>query len=565
VKVPATVQAVLAARIDRLPAEEKELLQTLAVLGREFPLGLVRHVTLKPDEALERGLSGLQAGEFIYEQPATGDVEYIFKHALTQEVAYNGMLLERRKLLHERVGVALESMFVAQLEDHLDELAHHYGRGNNVAKAVEYLGRAGQRALQRAAYADAINSLNAAINLVQKVPDDPERIQRELFLQLALGPALIAVKGFAAPEVERAYTRARELCERLGDPPELFRALLGLRGVHLLRGEIRKAYELAEQLMQLAQSAPDPALMLYARRTLGDTSFHMGKFLTAKANLDNAISLYDPERHRPLIFRYGGADLGVFCLSYMAWTLWQLGYPDQALDRGNQGFALAQALSDPFSLVFARSFLGILRQIRREALPAQENAEGVIRVAAEHGFIQISALTTILRGWAMAAQGRSEEGIAQMQEGLAALRATGAELLRPYHHCLLAEVCIETGRLDDGLSALTEALAAADEQENRFYEAETHRLKGELLLKQNTANPTKAQRSFERAIEVARGQNAKSFELRATMSLARLLRDTGRREEARMMLAGIYNWFTEGFDTADLKDAKALLAELLGD
>ena len=195
VKVPATVQAMLASRIDRLPAEEKELLQTLAVLGREFPLGLVQRVTLKPDDELERMLSRLQAGEFIYEQPAAGDIEYIFKHALTQEVAYNALLVERRKLLHERAGQALESMFAEQLEDHLDELAHHYSRSDNVAKAVEYLGRAGQQALQRSAYADAISSLSAAIDLLQRLPDSPERIQRELLLQLAVGPALIAVKG----------------------------------------------------------------------------------------------------------------------------------------------------------------------------------------------------------------------------------------------------------------------------------------------------------------------------------------------------------------------------------
>jgi predicted ATPase len=220
VKVPATVQAILASRIDRLPAEEKELLQTLAVLGREFPLGLVQRVTLKSDDELERRLSRLQAGEFIYEQPTAGDVEYLFKHALTQEVAYNALLVERRKSLHERAGAVLESMFAGQLDDHLSESAHHYSRSDNVAKAVEYLGLAGQQAAQRSAYADAISNLSTAINLFQSLPDTPERPRRELFIQLALGPALIAVKGYAAPEVERAYTRARELCELLGNPPE---------------------------------------------------------------------------------------------------------------------------------------------------------------------------------------------------------------------------------------------------------------------------------------------------------------------------------------------------------
>ena len=334
VTVPGTVQAVLASRIDRLAAGEKELLQTLAVLGREFPLGLVcrvwRHLHPRStshaeqqasaaplalslshphlaspatqrerdkqeasggQSELERRLAQLQAGEFISEQPATGDIGYIFKHALTQEVAYNTLLVERRKLLHERAGLALESMFAEQLEDHLDELAYHYNRSDNVAKAVEYLGRAGEQALQRSAYADAISGLSAALNLLQRLPDSPERIQRELRLQLAIGPALSAVKGWAAPEVERAYTRARELCERVGNPPELLPALVGLWGMHWVRGELRRADELATQLLRLAQSSHDPALLLYARYVLGNTSFWRGELLCAKEHLELAISI----------------------------------------------------------------------------------------------------------------------------------------------------------------------------------------------------------------------------------------------------------------------------------
>jgi len=568
VKVPATVQAVLAARIDRLPPEEKELLQTLAVLGREFPLGLVKHVTLRPNDTLERGLSRLQAGEFIYEQPATGDIEYIFKHALTQEVAYNALLVERRKQIHERAALAIESMFAGQLEDHLDELAHHYSRSDNVAKAVKYLGRAGQRALQRSAYIDAIGRVRAAIYLLPRLPDSPERTQQEVLLQLAVGPTLIAVKGNAGPEVERAYARARELCERLDNPPELFPALFGLWAIHLLRGELRKADELAQQLLRRAQSTHDSSLMLNARRALGNTSYLMGKFLPAREHLLYAIALYDPERHRPLIFRYGGFDAGVAGLSYAAWTLWQLGYPDQALKRGSEALALAQALSHPFSLAFAGGFVGNLHQFRREARAAQEHAEGMIALSAEHGFSQLLAWATTLRGWAMVEQGsepgRSEEGIAQIQEGSVAFRATGAELMRPYFLCLLAEACMAPGRFDDGLSALAEALTAADEHKIRHYEAEMHRLKGELLLKQSNSKASDAQSCFQRAIAVARKQRGKSLELRATMSLSRLLDKQGRRDEARAMLAEIYGWFTEGFDTADLKDAKALLDELAG-
>jgi class 3 adenylate cyclase/predicted ATPase len=559
VKVPATVQAILAARIDRLPAEDKELLQTLAVLGREFPFGLVQRVTLKADDELESMLPRLQAGEFIYEQPAPGDVEYTFKHALTQEVAYNALLVERRKLLHERAGLAMESMFAGQLDDHLDELAHHYSRSNNIDKAIEYLGRAGQQALQRSAYADAIDRLTAALNLFHRLPDSPERIQRELILQLAVGNALIPAKGFAAPEVERAYTRARELCERLDNPSELFPTLYGLAILHFLRRELRTAFELAKQLLRLSQDTDDPALQLLARRVLGVTSYKMGEFLPAREHLERAISIYDPRSHRPLVFRYGGADAGVVCLSYAAWTLWQLGYPDQALKRVNEGLAAAQTLSHPFSLVFTELSVGLLRQYRREARAAQKNADGVITLSVEHGLPDYLAWATCLRGWAMAERGNSEEGIAQIQEGLAARRTTGPDVA---HLCWLADAYIQTGRLDDALSALTEALAAADEQEAREYETETHRLKGELLLKQDDSNAAEARSCFQRAIEIARNQSAKSWELRATMSLARLLHKQGKRNEARAMLAEIYNWFTEGFDTADLKDAKALLDEL---
>jgi predicted ATPase len=564
VKVPATVQAVLAARIDRLSAEEKELLQTLAVLGREFPLGLVQRLTLKPDDELERGLSRLQAGEFIYEQPAAGNVEYIFKHALTQEVAYNSNLIERRKLLHERAGLALESMFAEQLEDHLDELAHHYDRSENVAKAVEYLGRAGEQALQRSAYADAISGLSAALNLLQRLTDSPERIQRELRLQLAIGPALSAVKGWAAPEVERAYTRSRELCERGGDPPELLPALVGLWGMYWVRGELRRADELAEQLLRLAQSSHDSALLPYARYVLGNTSFWRGELLRAKEHLELAISIYDPERHARLAFRNLGFDAGVMCLCYAAFTLWQLGYPDQALQRANEALALAEGLSHLFSLANAEFCIGVLRQYRREARAVQEAAEDVIALSAEHGFIFFLALATILRGWAMSEQGRNEEGITQIQEGQAACRVRGAQLAWSYSPFLLAEACRETGRIDYGLSAVTAALAAADEQEFRCYEPEIRRLKGELLLKQDDSKVAEAQSCFERAVEIARKQSAKSWELRATMSLARLLAKQGRRDEAIAMLAEIYGWFTEGFDTADLKDAKALLQELTG-
>ena len=322
-------------RIDRLSAEQKELLQTLAVIGRESPLGLIKKVADKADAQLERMLAELRAAEFIYEQPALTDAEYIFKHALTQEVAYNSLLIERRKLLHERTGQALESMFAEQLDDHLGELAHHYSHSDNVAKAVEYLGRAGKQALQRSAHTAAIGSLTEAIDLLSRVPDGPERIQRELQLQLVVGPALSAIKGWSAPEVERAYFRARELCKRLGDPPELFPTLVGVWLVYYIRGESRTAYELAEQLMNRAQSRNDSTHLLAAHDALGTSSLDMGKLLPAREHKEAVISLYDPARHGPFAKRTS-FDAKGYALSYLGMTLWMLGYPDQAFKRANE-------------------------------------------------------------------------------------------------------------------------------------------------------------------------------------------------------------------------------------
>ena len=562
-RLPPTVQGILASRIDRLSAELKELLQTLAVIGRESPLGLIRKVASEADTQLERMLAELQAAEFIYERSALTDAEYIFKHALTQEVAYNSLLIERRKLLHERTGQALESMFAEQLDDHLGELAHHYSHSDNVAKAVEYLGRAGKQALQRSAHTAAISSLTEAINLLSRLPDGPERIQRELQLQLVVGPALSAIKGWSAPEVERAYFRARELCKRLGDPPGLFPTLVGVWLVYYIRGESRRAYELAEQLMNRAHSRNDSTHLLVAHDALGSTLFDMGKLLLAREHKEAVVFLYDPERHGPLAARRS-FDAKGYALSYLGMTLWRLGYPDQALKRANEAVEFSQALSHPLSLAGAEFFLGVVRQYRHEARAAQKAAECAIALSAEQGFTFWLPIATILRGWAMAQQGLNEEGIAQMKEGLAASRATGAGTGRSHWLSLLAQACIESGRLNDGQSVLAEAQAFANGTEGHGYDAEIHRLKGELLLRQGDSNAAEAQKCFERAIEIARNQSAKSLELRAAIRLARLLAKQGRRDEARTILAQIYGWFTEGFDTTDLKDAKALLEELNG-
>jgi predicted ATPase len=387
---------------------------------------------------------------------------------------------------------------------------------------------------------------------------------RNCYSSCPLGQALIPLKGYAAPEVEQAYTRARELCERLGDPPQLFPALYGLSSMYFVRAQLRSAYELAERVLLLAQGTNDLAQLLYAHAALGRTSFHKGELLLAREHLEIAISLYDRESHRALAFQFAGVDAGVSCLSYAAQTMWHLGYPDKALERVKEALALASGLYHPVSLAFAEYWVGLLYQLRQEPDAALQAVEGAIAVCTEHGFTLWLALATCLRGAVMAKQGRSKEGIAQIHEGLVAVRATGADLGRPTQLTRMAEAFMGIGRFDEALAAVRETLAAADENEDRQCEPETHRLKGELLLKQDDSAFAEAQKCFDRAIEIARNQNAKSWELRATTSLARLLASQGPREAARTMLGDIYNWFTEGFDTADLIDAKALLDDLSG-
>jgi predicted ATPase len=548
----------LAARIDRQPSEHKQLLQTLAVIGRESSLNLLEEVALHADSQLQRTLADLQVGEFIYEQPAASGVDYVFKHALTQEVAYNSLLIERRKQLHERAGRALESIFADQLNDHLTQLAHHYSHSDNTDKAIEYLGRAGQQAMHRSAHAEAVRHLTSAIDLLQKLPDSPERFRRELPLQLVAIPAFNQVKGWGSPEVERASTRAKELCQRLGDPPELFYAAVGgVWGVRFIRAELRSALEVAHELLQRAETSQNPVQLLFAHFILGENLFHMGELPLARKHHEIALSLDDPQR--PL--SASGPDAKIVNLSYMSWILWWLGYPDQAIKSCNEAIEAARVLSHPDSIAFAYGYASTVHGLRGDVDVVREIVDRQFALSLEHGFADFLAAARGVQGWMMAMRGH-DEGIAQLEDCIASNRARGLKMVQPQRLCQLAEACTSIGRFEKGLDALTEALTIADENEDRYCEPETYRLKGQLLLKQNDSNVEEAENCFRRAIDLARKQSAKSLELRATMSLARLLAQQGHRDEARTMLAEIYNWFTEGFDTADLIDAKALLDEL---
>ena len=581
-KIPPTVQAILAARIDRLPTNEKDLLQTLAVIGKEFPLALVRAVVatdLTPisfprgkendisrggysvDE-LDRMLGDLQLAEFIYEQPAVGDVEYTFKHALTQEVGYNSILNDRRKQLHERSGAATEELYGDRLDDHLTALAHHFSRNQNTIKAIRYLRLAGTQAVRRSANSEAAVLLRSSLDLLKALPDSTERARDELDLLVMLGPVMLTLAGYASPEPEEVYVRARDLCAQLGDNTRLFAALWGLWICRVSRAELDQARQLAGELASLAEGLGDEALKLEAHHAMWNTLWLRGELTAARRHTESGAALYDPHLHGSLAALYGGHDPGVCGLSQAAVLEWLLGYPDRALESSRNALTLAYELAHGESLAWALSMAAIVDQLRGDRAGTGAHAEALIALSAEHGFAQWVAVGTILRAWAGSEAANSEIEVANMRQGIAAWWAAGARRWNPYFLALTVETCCALRRVDEARQVVAEALDSVDRTGERWYEAELHRLSGELSVMGGEPAQSGAEEHFRRAIEVSRQIEAKSHELRATVSLARLLDQQGKRDEARAMLADIYNWFTEGFDTADLKDAKALLDEL---
>jgi predicted ATPase len=380
-------------------------------------------------------------------------------------------------------------------------------------------------------------------------------------MHIALGASLIATKGYAAPEVGETYTYARQLCQHLEDPYQLFSVLRGLWNYYQVRPELQTAYTLGEQFLTLAQQSQDSTRLVAAHRALGSTLFYLGVAASALTHYTQGMALYDPQQHRAATFLYGD-DAGVICYIHAAWALWYLGYPDQGLARSQKAVSLAQQTAHPFSLSFVLSFVAVFHQLCREGRATQECAEAAICLAKEQGFPLWVAYSSITRAWALAQQGQAKEAIEQFHQGMMAMRATGAEVSRSYHLTLFAETYGLLGQPEAGLAVLAEALTLACTTGDRWYEPESHRLKGSLLLQQSPDHHAEAASCFQKAISIAQNQSAKAWELRAATSLARLWKSQGKRDEARELLEPIYSWFTEGFDTADLIDAKTLLDEL---
>ena len=567
--IPATIQGSLLARLDQLSSTAREVAQIGAVLGRAFSYELIQAVWPLDEQRLQHGLAQLVDAELVFQKGLPPQARWVFKHAMVQDAAYQSLLKSKRQQIHQHIAQALVEQFPDTKHSQPELVAHHYTQAGMWDEGIGLWQYAGEQAVQRSAHREALGHFAKGLELLEELPDTPDRSQRELTLQTRLGPSLMATKGYAAPEVDRAYARAQELCQQVGETPQSFSVLRGLWVVHEMRAELRTARELCEQLLALAQHLDDPDLRIEVHRALGNTLLWMGEFAHARQHLTKAIALYDPEQHRALAFQYG-TDPRTVCLLYETLALWVLGYPDQAVQKGQEALAFAQAGSHPHSLAVALNWTGVLYQLRREASLAQERAEAVIMLSQQRGFPHWLMLGTILQDWAIAEQTDNESSVRRLQEDLAAWRATGAELLRPYFLGLLAEQCGKVGWVEKGLALLDEALAVVNKNAERFSEAELYRLRGTLLLNQDvkrgipgSRSGSEAENSFQKAVFIARQQGAKSWELRAATSLAQLWSKQDKRAEARRLLTEVVEWFTEGLQTPDLQTAHTLLADLI--
>jgi class 3 adenylate cyclase/predicted ATPase len=553
--IPATLQDSLMARLDRL-ATVKVVAQMGATIGRAFPYALLQAVAALDEDTLRAELGKLVEAELLYQRGVPPRAIYTFKHALIQDAAYQTLLKSTRPQYHRRIAQALEARFPELVETQPELLAHHYTEAGLGTEALPYWQRAGEKAAARSAYPEAIAHLTRALDLLDALPQGPARVQREITLRLARGASLMAARGYASPEVELEYGRARALCRHVEDSPFLFRVLGGLHVFYLARGELETARQFAQQCMTLAERGGDTTHVVRSSTMLGQVGLHLGDVSLTREHLARGISLYRAGRYRP---RAAGQDPIVVSLSYDAWCLWFVGFPDRASELSREALALAHERAQPYELAGALLFAALFDELRREGAAIGERADALIALASEQGYPTWLAFGLLMSGWAQVDQGLVTPGIAQMRRGLAAMRSTGFRTGWPYHLALMAKACARLGDVDEALDLQAEAIAAAHGTGEHCWDAELCRIEGDLRLQQAVPDRTQAEASFRRAIEAARRSHTKAWELRAVTSLARLLRDGDHRAEGRRRLADVYAWFTEGFETHDLREARALL------
>ncbi len=556
--VPASLHDSLMARLDRIP-EVKEIAQIAACIGRTFDFSLLGAIAARPEAELVLALDKLAAAELIFRRGTPPTATYIFKHALVQDAAYQSLLRSRRQRLHAQIAHALESRFPQSVDNEPEVLAQHYAAAALMEQAVECWQKAGKRAIEHSAYEEALAHLTRGLEALGTLPDTEQRARRELDLQIALGVAIKVGRGFTAAEMRPVYGRACELSERLGEAEKLVHALRGLWAFDFVAGQWESGRRLAEHAIAAVQNTNDPVALTVAHYIFGATLFYQGELASARAQLEAGLAHYDKRDHETDVL-ISGQDTGVITLNNLALTVCALGYPDSAKKVAQRSLDRARALAHPFSLALALTFGSHVRTFRREWDELAGMAEELSALSSEYDFPFYEVVGLILRGLALAAQGQGTTGISEIERGLAEHGRMGVQNIRLWFSACLVEVLKAEGRIEEGLEVLNDALEVVRRGE-RVYEAELHRLAGELL-------PSQADRRAEgeaqlvQALEIARRQDAKWWELRAATSLARLWRDQGNRAQARDLLAPVYDWFGEGFDTADLKDAKTLLDEL---
>jgi class 3 adenylate cyclase/tetratricopeptide (TPR) repeat protein len=559
VKAPVTVQAVLASRIDRLPSAGKELLQTLSVLGREFRLTLVKRVTGRSDSELEQMLAQLELSEFIFELPAASDdLEYIFKHALTQEVAYNSILGERRRALHERVGHAIEELYAERLEDQYGDLARHYVRGSDTAKAVQYARLAAEQDVNRGSYAEASSLIEAGLSLIDRMPEGNDRLRAELALRSIESMETLVLYGASSIERERTVRRMCEIGEALGEGERSFAALSTLSGLYFTRGESARGLELATRCLDRRDEVEDQRLLVDALYNSGTLATACGEIRAAVPYLEQGLAHARKMNSRSL--QFGIYHVGVVASS-LAQTLQLLGRADEAFELAAEAIRYTRDSRHIFSLGAVLTVAGGQFCLdRHQPDLARMHCEEAISLCEENGLAEWAAWGRFIRGWALFELGGAAEGLAEMDAGLGIFERLGGVPRLPYLASIRSAAISRSCCADSSLTVLNDCLKCIERTGEKRDLADMLRLKGELLLRNGST--VDGESCLRAAIEVARLQEAKWWELRATLSLAPLLRDTNRCEEARTRLGEIYNWFTQGLELPDLKVAKALLDEL---
>jgi class 3 adenylate cyclase/predicted ATPase len=556
--IPTTLHASLLARLDRL-GSVRLVAQIGAAIGREFPYTLLHTVSRLPEDELQNSLAHLVASELVVQRGTPPDTVYSFKHALVQDAAHGTLLRSSRRQLHTQIAEALETHSPELMDSQPELFAQHYAEAGLVEKSVAYWSKASRRSAARSAMAEAAEQLQKGLGQLALLPNSRERDRQELEFSSDLGAAWLAVKGFAARETGQAYAHARELWERLGSPSEFLQVPLGQSFYHTYCGELNLAHRLDEALLRLSHQREDSAGVILSHYSSGRTLIFTGGFASSRSHLQAALALFDPISHGSLVHQVG-IHPQVGSQAYLGIVLFFLGFPDQALARTNAAIAEARRLAHLPSLAASLNISTRLLSLMGDDVSLDERVAQLVAVATEQGFAFWRAQGTIYRGWVEIKNGNVAEGISLLRSGSAAYRATGAEIYMPHHTALLAAACEIVGQIEESLTLLDQASQIVERTGERWLEPELHRHKGRLLLQQGDTKA--AEELYRNALSIATKQEAKLWELRAAMSLARLRRDQGRRAEARDLLAPVYGWFTEGFDILDLKEAKAMLDEL---